>query len=250
MFYKKGIDITNTKQMFNFLRDHYMYDTMSSWNQLKSIANNVKLYNLGLDGDSWVVWNLLNDEFDRSGLQDQISWKIKEWEAAHKGYTVGFNGRSGGYLVLYNEHSNGNILPNIITDACDYEDFKQECEYYYGGVKYYKSELREYTKLVQDFDKLCDELRDLVNSYSKLDLQKFLLESVVDEFNYDYEDDLESLNIEPLAIKKENDELTVDLTSLEALKALKLAFMTILRNTQLNYSILDNMLTVKAGGVR
>lgn len=27
MFYKKGLDITNTKQMFEFLRNHYMYDT-------------------------------------------------------------------------------------------------------------------------------------------------------------------------------------------------------------------------------
>ena len=35
-----------------------------------------------------------------------------------------------------------------------------------GGVKYYKSELQEYTKLVQDFDKLCDELRFYVNSLS------------------------------------------------------------------------------------
>ena len=43
MFYKKGIDITNAKQMFEFLKGHYMYDTMNSWNGLKSIANNVKI---------------------------------------------------------------------------------------------------------------------------------------------------------------------------------------------------------------
>ena len=30
-------------------------------------------------------------------------------------------------------------------------------------------ELREYTKLIRDFDKLCDDLRELVNDYSKLD---------------------------------------------------------------------------------
>lgn len=250
MFYKKGIDITNAKQMFNFLRGHYMYDTMNSWNGLKSIAHNVKLYNLGLDGDYWIVWDLLNDEFDRSGLQDQINWKIKDWEADHEGYAVNFNGRSGGYLVLYNKANNRNVLPDVIIDYDDYEDFKGNLKEYWGGIKYYMSDLRFYTKLVQDFDKLCDELRDLVNNYSKIDLQKLLLESVVDEFNYDYEDDLESLGIDPLVIKKENDELTVDLTSLTALKALRLAFGTILEHTQLNYSILDNMLTVKAGGIR
>ncbi len=250
MFYKKGIDITNAKQMFNFLRGHYMYDTMNSWNGLKSIANNVKLYNLGLDGDWGVVWDLLTDEFDRSGLQEEINWRIRDWEAEHEGYVVGFNGRSGGYLVLYNKKGNGNVLPHTITDAEDYEAFKEDCTYYYGGVKHYKQELREYVELVRDFDKLCDELREVVNGYSKIDLQEFLLESIVDEFNYDYEDDLKTLEIDPLVIKKENGELTVDLTSLEVLKALRLAFMTELRNTQLNYSILDNVLTVKAGGNR
>jgi hypothetical protein len=250
MFYKKGIDITNAKQMFEFLSGHYMYDTLSSWNNLKSIANNVKLYNLGLDGDHWVVWTLLTDEFDRSGLQEEINWRIENWEAEHEGYAVGFNGRSGGYLVLYSKHNNRNVLPDEIIDYDDYDDFKDHLKEYCGGVKYFMDALRFYTKLVQDFDKLCDELRDLVNGYSKINLQEFYLESIVDEFNYDYEDDLKTLEIDPLVVKKENGELTVDLTSLEVLKALRLAFMTQLKHTQLNYSILDNMLTVKAGGNR
>ena len=62
MFYKKGIDITNAKQMFKFLRGHYMYDTMNSWNGLKSIANNVKIYNLKLDGDAWNALRYLEDD--------------------------------------------------------------------------------------------------------------------------------------------------------------------------------------------
>ena len=32
MFYKTGVDITNDKQMFNFLKDHFTYPTMNSWN--------------------------------------------------------------------------------------------------------------------------------------------------------------------------------------------------------------------------
>ena len=48
MFYQKGVDISNTKSMFNFLNNHFTYDTMNSWNGLKSIANNVKVYNLNL----------------------------------------------------------------------------------------------------------------------------------------------------------------------------------------------------------
>ena len=29
---------------------------------------------------------------------------IEDWEAEHEGYEVSFNGRSGGYLVLYSKH--------------------------------------------------------------------------------------------------------------------------------------------------
>ena len=61
-FYKKGIDITNDKQMFNFLKDHFTYYTMNSWNGLNSIANNVKVYKLQLDGDCYAVLDFLNNE--------------------------------------------------------------------------------------------------------------------------------------------------------------------------------------------
>ena len=171
MFYKKGLDITNTKQMFEFLRNHYMYDTMNSWNRLKSIANNVKLYNLDLEGDWDNALRFLFDE--HSDLVYLINDTIEMWEAEHSGYSVGFNGRSGGYLVLYNKDNNRNILPDIIVDFDDYEDFKDYCKDYYGGVKYYKSDLQDYTKLVQDFDKLCDELRNIVNEYSKMDYKAY-----------------------------------------------------------------------------
>ena len=43
MFYKTGVDITNDRQMFEFLKGHFEYHTMSSWNRLYSIANDVKM---------------------------------------------------------------------------------------------------------------------------------------------------------------------------------------------------------------
>jgi predicted small secreted protein len=173
MFYKKGLDITNAKQMFEFLRGHYMYDTMNSWNGLKSIANNVKLYNLNLDGDWTVALSFLYDNDGYSDLVYLINDTIEMWEEEHEGYVVGFNGRSGGYLVLYSNFNNSNILPDMITDYDTYEEFKEACQSYYGGVKYYKSDLQYYTKLVQDFDKLCDELRNIVNEYSKMDYKVY-----------------------------------------------------------------------------
>lgn len=185
MFYKKGIDISNTKEMFDFLKSHYTYSTLNSWNGLKSIANNVKIYTLNLDGDCWNALSYLQDDDYFT-----INMMIEDWEREHPGYSVGFNGRSGGYLVLYNKDNSRHVLPDIIVDYDDYEAFKEICQEWYGGVKYYKRELREYTKLVQDFDKLCDELRDYVNELSLRSFTDDKIEVLLEDFACDYKDDL------------------------------------------------------------
>ena len=190
MFYKKGLDISNTKEMFEFLKGHFTYDTMNSWNGLRSIANNVKIYNLDLDGDCWNALRYLEDD-----EYFNINSMIEDWEAEHPNYKVGFNGRSGGYLVLYNKKGNGNVLPDIIIDTEDYEAFKEECTYYYGGVKHYKQELREYVELVRDFDKLCDELRNYVNELSLRSFTDDKIEVLMDDFVYDYKDDMNYMGV-------------------------------------------------------
>jgi hypothetical protein len=121
---------------------------------------------------------------------------IEDWEVEHEGYTVGFNGRSGGYLVLYSKHHNRNILPDYILDSDTYEDFKDYVKDYWGGVKYVKQDLREYTKLVQDFDKLCDEIRDYVNSLSLRSFTDDKIEVLLDDFVYDYKDDMNYAGVE------------------------------------------------------
>lgn len=175
LFQKTGVDICNPKSMFEFINNHFTYYTLNSWNGLQSIANNMKLYNLGLEGDWTTVLDYLYDEEDIGGIGFQIRDLVDEWEANHPGYSLGWNGRSGGYLVIYNhDRRNGtvnfrNILPEDLTGYDNYEDFKEMIKEWYGwNVKDMIPELREYTKLIQDFDKLCEDLRDLANEYSKL----------------------------------------------------------------------------------
>lgn len=176
LFQKAGVDICNPKSMFEFINNHFTYYTLNSWNGLQSIANNMKLYNLGLEGDWTTVLDYLYDEEDIGGIGFQIRDLVDEWEANHPGYSLGWNGRSGGYLVIYNhDRRNGtvnfrNILPEDLTGFDNYEDFKETIKDYYGwNVKDMIPELREYTQLIRDFDKLCEDLRDLANEYSKLD---------------------------------------------------------------------------------
>jgi hypothetical protein len=198
MFYEKGIDITNDKQMFNFLKDHYTYYTMNSWNGLSSIANNVKVHNLSLDGNCYTALAFLQDDDYFT-----INMMIEDWEREHKGYKVGFNGRSGGYLVLYNDHNNRSALPDEIDECEDYEEYKRWCKDFCGSVKENRRDLVETVRLVQDFDKLCDELRDYVNELSTRDFVSETFEKVVNQFNEDYYSDLEQLGFGELIIEDE-----------------------------------------------
>ena len=228
MYYVKGIDITNDKQMFNFLKKHFQYYTMNSWNRTKSIANNVKLYKLGLSGDWTVVLDFLNDD-----SYDCINSMIEDWEYEHKGYKVGFNGRSDGYLVLYNAKDNGCILPDDIEECVDYEEYKRFCKEYCGSVKANRPELVELVRLVQDFDKLCDDLRDHCDWLSKRDFKKEAMEEAVSLFNEHYYDDLYYLDFDELTCE----EGVVDIEQISALTCLVEAFLKIADKRDLGYKV-------------
>lgn len=199
LFYKGAIDKNNGKALWTFLTEHYWYYTMNSWNGLKSIANNVKVYNLGLEGDYWLALELLRED-DYYTLNNMIY----DWESEHPNYDVGFNGRSSGYLVLTNKKTNNNVLPNWIAENSNYEEFKQTCKDYYGSVKEALPDLLEYVKLVQDFDKLCDDIREYVNELSLTTEEDLIGERVEDflyDFNEDFEEDMKAFDIKPLELE-------------------------------------------------
>ena len=227
MFYKSGIDITNDKQMFNFLKNHFEYPTMNSCNRLYSIANNVKINRLGLTGDCWTALNLLE-----SGEYENLNWMIQDWMHEHPTYEVYFNGRSGGYLILKDKDYNGHVLPDMIVDNDDYEEYKECCRENYGSVKANREELVYYTKLVQDFDKLCDELRAYCDELSNLSFEVTEMQKAVDEFNTRYEDDLFFLDAEPLFCKADG---TVDVSDILALTSLFEAFIRVADRSDFGY---------------
>ena len=197
MFYTYGVDIANTKSMWEFLHNHFTYNTMNSWNGLKSIANNVKLYKLNLEGDWSNVIRYLTDVGDCGGLQDIIDGELRAFdEKYYPNYRVGFNGRSNGYLVIYNGDNNRSVLPECVAYYENYEDFKYETRDCGENVSDYKYELREAVQVVRDFDKLCDNLRDIVNEYSKRSFEEDKLGDAVDRFYSEYGDDLDDLNIQ------------------------------------------------------
>jgi hypothetical protein len=236
MFYTKGVDITKDKSMFNFIAEHPTYFTGNSWNRTRSIAHNVKLYNLGLDGD----WTRALAHLE-SGEYDTINFMIQDWEREHTGYTVGFNGRSGGYLVLYNRAGSASVIPDTL-DYETYEDYKADMRDYYGSVRANRDELVEFVRLVQAFDRLCDEIREYVNDLSKLSYEKEEMFKIVDQFNDQYADDLELLGFDYLEVNEAGE---VDIREIYTLQCLAEAFQKLADRRDVGYRLVLNGTKVK-----
>ena len=226
MFYIKGIDITNDKQMFEFINNHFRYYTANSWNRGRSIAHNVKIYNLGLSGDHWTALTFLQDDD-----YFVVNMMIEDWETEHRGYKVGFNGSSGGYLVLYNA-TGGSAIPDTL-DYDNYEDYKADMRDYYGSVKANRNELRDFVKVVQDFDRLCDQIRDYVDDLSNRNFMIEAMRESVERFNEQYSEDLEYLGFDPLYVELDK----VDCSEILQVVSLYEAFIRVASKRDLGYRI-------------
>jgi hypothetical protein len=188
MFYKE-IDKRYRETMPSFLKKHFRYNTMNSWNRSTSYANNIKLHQIDkpedIDSDTW--WEMLwitEWQEKLSDLLEDFSRKY-EWQ-----WQAGINGRSGGYVVLYR----GGIKPSGyksycthcgqknyqavaggeigICGRCDAKarvNFKQmhmqvftwpgkSVDEYEDFADWTLSEIRQRVELVQDFDRLCDDI--------------------------------------------------------------------------------------------
>lgn len=181
------VDLRSRKAMTAFLLKHFRYDTMSSWNQADSYACNLKIYRLGLERETENrLYDMLDTQefFDaqRELLEDFGRKYSHRWQAA-------MNGRSGGYLVLYQ----GDVKPYEYRSYCtncgqrnyrsirdggnicgvcgkpcrvDYTSPPMQVITYAGrgtdtGEDFEDwpvSQLRDRVRLVQDFDRLADRM--------------------------------------------------------------------------------------------
>lgn len=93
------VDLRSRVEMTAFLEQHFRYYTLNSWNRADSYACNMKIDRLGLSN---VIVNKL---FDLLNCQEFFDCRQELMEcfneAHHYRWQVGMNGRSGGYLVLY-----------------------------------------------------------------------------------------------------------------------------------------------------
>ena len=140
-FFHKEINKQSRKEMAFYIKNHFTYDRLSSWNHWKGYANNVKIYNLGLtkEQEHKAYEMLLDCEVDASEFWESICDSMEYFKDL-TGQSMYFNGRSDGYIVTD-------------IDVVDYEDLKTMS----------KTELQKITEILQKFDKFCDDLRsDLI----------------------------------------------------------------------------------------
>lgn len=185
-FYKP-VDKRSRTAMTAFLEGHFRYDTANGWNACTSYACDLKIHHLGLPGE------LLDKLFDMLEVEeffDPINDLCREFAQDHDYlWQTGFNGRSGGYLVLYQggcrptnhksycTHCGQRNFTSISEtgDVCgrcgahgrvDYHTSPMEVySYPMRGVDYNEDfedwamwELQERVELVQEFDRLADAI--------------------------------------------------------------------------------------------
>ncbi len=197
-FYQ-SVDLRSRNQMTEFLTKHFRYPTMNSWNNSESYACNLKINRLGLSGEiedklyelieCQKFFYALNDLMDTFAATHNYRWQ------------VGMNGRSGGYLVLYQ----GEIKPSGYKSycrSCGQLNYRTVAEsgcvcgkcHAHTRVDFLKphmqistfpgrgtdndtdfedwsmDELKDRVRLVQEFDRLADTIVDqainIANSYT------------------------------------------------------------------------------------
>ncbi len=91
----KEVDKRHREAMTAFLKKHFRYHTMNSWNRSTSYANCIKLHQIDkpddIDSDTW--WEMLWITEWQEKLSDLLEdfGRKHEWQ-----WQAGINGRSGG----------------------------------------------------------------------------------------------------------------------------------------------------------
>lgn len=185
--FTRKVDLRSRQAMTDFLAGHFRYSTMSSWNGLSSYANEVKVHHVLPD-------ELVDKAFELIEVQethDRLADRARDFDRRHNyRWQIGWNGRSGGYLVLYSGERRLSQHKSVCI-ACGQRNFTSVAD---TGTRCGRcgsesrvdremfdivtnsgtvgtddrdelaewtiDELRREVNLVQDFDRACDDVVD------------------------------------------------------------------------------------------
>ena len=185
--FSRRVDKRSRAEMTAYLSGHFRYNTMNSWNRSTSYACNMKLYKLGLDRETEdKLWDMIQvPEF-----YERLNERIEDFNWQHNYlWQAGWNGHSGGYLVLYQGGTKPSRYRSYCT-KCGQKNYTSVAEtgnrcgvcneetridfskppiqiFFYPGrdvdmgedfEDWSLYELKQRTELVQEFDQLADDI--------------------------------------------------------------------------------------------
>ena len=185
--FSQRVDKRSRAEMTAYLSGHFRYNTMNSWNRSTSYACNMKLYKLGLDRETEdKLWDMIQvPEF-----YERLNERIEDFNWQHNYlWQAGWNGHSGGYLVLYQGGTKPSRYRSYCT-ICGQKNYTSVAEtgnrcgvcneetridfskppiqiFFYPGrdvdmgedfEDWSLYELKQRTELVQEFDQLADDI--------------------------------------------------------------------------------------------
>lgn len=185
--FSQRVDKRSRAEMTAYLSGHFRYNTMNSWNRSTSYACNMKLYKLGLDRETEdKLWDMIQvPEF-----YERLNERIEDFNRQHNYlWQAGWNGHSGGYLVLYQGGTKPSRYRSYCT-KCGQKNYTSVAEtgnrcgvcneetridfskppiqiFFYPGrdvdmgedfEDWSLYELKQRTELVQEFDQLADDI--------------------------------------------------------------------------------------------
>lgn len=117
VFITVGKEQPKTRQkMIDYLKGHFRYNTMSSWNGAHSYARNVKIQKLNI-----LDPNVRSRAYDMAGnddCMDRVNQVLSDFDANHDyAWQAGFNGRSSGYIVLYQGGKRASQYKRVCRDC-------------------------------------------------------------------------------------------------------------------------------------
>jgi len=119
------VDKRSRNAMTEYLKGHFRYSTMNSWNRSTSYACNMKLTNLGVGED---ITHKLFDMIHADGFFDPLQDLMRDFAETHNyKWQAGMNGRSGGYLVLYQGDKEASGYKSYCT-SCGQPNYKAIAE--------------------------------------------------------------------------------------------------------------------------
>lgn len=145
------VDKRSRAAMVHFLSNHFRYYTANSWNRSTSYANNVKIHRLPIPAELQEMAYDIACGAVRSPDFDFICEDEFRAFLDDTGYFAGFNGRSSGYIVMYDTKRKDDTNEIIalcgvpIDQNADFDD-KDEWDIH---------RLRERVILVERFDQMC-----------------------------------------------------------------------------------------------